>query len=196
MLSRLTCIAVFALSVGVFLASVADAKTTYKCVFHSKQTAVSIGASFTFDGKTDTDALGTGSGTSVCPTKPILGGAYTFQGVNETSIGTTVCNFTGVFGEAETGVETTLIGSASAVDGALGAAFYAASVSGSGCLSLTTGEFTFTEVDALFAGTGIYKGATGISTYTSVGFTLAPGAGGTGFFQWSRTNGKGTITLP
>jgi len=196
MLSRLTGIAVFALSVGVFLVSVADAKTTYKCVFHSKQTAVSIGASFTFDGKTDTDALGTGSGTSVCPKKPILGGAYTFQGVNETSIGTAVCNFTGVFGEAETGVQTTLIGSASAVDGALGTTFYAASVSGSGCLSLTTGAFTFTEIDALFAGTGIYTGATGISTYTSVGFTLAPGAGGTGFFQWSRTNGKGTITLP
>ena len=48
MLSRLTCIAVFALSVGLFLASVADAKTTYKCVFHSKQTAVSIGACIHF----------------------------------------------------------------------------------------------------------------------------------------------------
>ena len=196
MLSRLTGIAVFALSVGMFLASVADAKTTYKCVFHSKQTAVSIGASFTFDGKTENDALSTGSGTSVCPAKPILGGAFTFQGVSETSTGDSSCSFTGVFGEAETGVDITLIGSASALDGALGATFYAATVSGSGCLSLTTGAFTFTEVDALFAGTGVYKNATGISTYTSVGFTLAPSAGGTGFFQWSRTNGKVTITFP
>ncbi len=196
MLSKLTGIVVLALSVGVFLAPKADAKT-FKGTFHSRGTAVSMGGSFSFDtaDTTSTAALGTGSGTSIFPKKPILGGAYSFQSVSEYSEGTTSCSFTGVFGESETGVNLDFIGSASAVDGPLGSTFYGGA-SGSGCINLTSGEFTVTETDTLFAGTGIYKGATGSSTYTEVGFTLAPPAGGLGFFQWAEANGKTSVTLP
>jgi hypothetical protein len=48
MLSRLTGILVLALSVGVFLAPVADAKT-FKGTIHFKATYVSIGGSLSFD---------------------------------------------------------------------------------------------------------------------------------------------------
>jgi hypothetical protein len=197
MRSRLTGIAVLALSVGVFLAPVADAGT-FKGTFHSRETYVSIGGSLSFDGSTTSTAvLGRGSGASIFPTKPILGGAYNDTGVGEVHVGTTSCTFTGVFGEAETGVKTSLIGSVTASDGPLGSTFYFGT-SLSGCVSLTTGAFISTETDTLFAGTGVYKGGTGTATYTSVGFTLGPpvAAGAFGFFQWARSTGKITITLP
>ena len=195
MLSRLTGITVVALLVGVFLVPVADAATTYKCVFHTRQTALSIGALFSFDGTTTDDALVLGSGTALCPTKPDLGGAYNSEEVNEVSIGSSPCSFTGLFGEAENGVTVTLVGASSASDLPNGSLFYGSFTgSGSGCIS-TSGAFTFTETDTLFGGTGIYKRQMGGSaTYTSVGLTLATGA--TGFFQWSRTSGKSKITLP
>jgi hypothetical protein len=197
MLSKLLRIAVLTFSVGVLLAQAAHAKT-FNGTFTSRGTTVSIGGSFSFDGSTtSTAALSTGRGTSVFPTKLILGGAFDGQVVNEVSVGTISCSFTGVFGESETGVTTTLVGSASAADGPLGALFYVGT-SGSGCVSLTTGAFTFTETDAILTGTGIYKNAGGNSTYTSVGFTLAPPVvkGAFGFFQWARAKGTITLTLP
>ena len=195
MISRLTGIAIVAISLGA-LAPTADAGT-FKGTFHARSTAVSIG-SVSFDGSSVwTAALGTGSGASVFPTNPSLGGAYSFQGVNEVSTGATPCNFTGVFGEAESGVNIDLVGSVTASNGPLGSTFYAGT-SGTGCLSFATGAFTFTETDALFAGTGVYKGATGHATFTEVGFDLGPPAatGSFGFFDWARSSGKITVILP
>ena len=197
MLSRLTSIVVLALSVGVLLATVAEAGT-FKGAFHARYTGVSIGGSLSFDGSTSSIAvLATGSGNTIFPMKPILGGASRIQGVSEVSTGATPCSFTGVFGEAESGVNTSLIGSVTAADGPLGSTFYSGA-SGSGCLSLTTFAFTFTETDTLFAGTGIYKNGIGSTTQTSVGFIMGPpaAAGAFGFFEWLRSDGKITITLP
>jgi hypothetical protein len=196
MISKLKGILVLALSVGLFLAPVADA-TTFKGTIHFKATYVSIGGSLSFNtaDTASTAVYGTGSLIAIFPTKPILGGTFNNTGVGEVLVGTTACSFTGVFGEAEMGVKTSLIGSVTASDGPVGSTFFVGA-SESGCVSLTTGAFTSTETDTLFAGTGVYKGATGSSTYTSVGFTLAAPAAGFGFFQWARGNGKTTITLP
>jgi hypothetical protein len=79
----------------------------------------------------------------------------------------------------------------------IGSLFYS-NTSASGCLSLTTGAYTLTQTNAIFAGIGVFKGATGTGSFTLKGFTLGPtpGGGAFGFFQWARGNGKLTVTLP
>jgi len=54
------------------------------------------------------------------------------------------------------------------------------------------------KTDQLFAGTGVFKGATGTDTYTVVGFVLGPppATGALGFFEWFRIKGTSTVTLP
>jgi hypothetical protein len=117
--------------------------------------------------------------------------------VNEYIIGTTPCSFTGPFGESENGLDTKLVGLASAIDGAKGSAFYVGK-SESGCFSVSTGAFFATETDELFAGTGVFAGATGTTTYTVVGFVLGPppATGALGFFEWFQIKGTLTVTLP
>jgi hypothetical protein len=90
------------------------------------------------------------------------------------------CAFTGVFGEPEPSSPSdvtgtlTLVGSASASNGAGGSAF-AFGETGTGCVDDMDGAFTVTETDAFLGGpTGPLKNATGTQTYTDVGFTLAP----------------------
>ena len=159
---------------------------------------MNAGGLVSFDGSsTSFEALITCSTNSIFPTNPILGGASDIQGVTELSVGSTRCTFTGVFGEAETGVNTSLVGAVYAQDGLLGSLFYSGT-SGNGCFSLTTGAFTFTESNVIFAGTGVFKGATGSGSFTLKGFTLGPppATGAFGFFQWARGNGKITVTLP
>lgn len=197
MVSRLTAIAVFALSVGVFLVPTADAGT-FRGTFSSKCTDVSIDGLLSFDGSsTSSEALVTCSIKSIFPTKPILGGDSDLQGVSEFSVVGASCNFTGVFGEAETGVTTSVVGALYAQDGLLGSLFYSNTL-GTGCLSLTTGAYTLTEATAIFAGVGVFKGATGTGSFTLKGFTLGPppATGSAGFFQWARGNGKITVHLP
>ena len=197
MLSRLTRTSVLALSVGVFLATVAEAGT-FKGTFHSRCTDTNIAGLLSFDGsKTSLEAQVRCSSKSIFPTNPTFGGASDIDGVTELSVGSTPCSFTGVFGEAETGVNTSLVGAVFSEDKLLGSLFFSGT-SGSGCFSPTTGAFTFTQSNALFAGTGAFKNATGSGSYTLTGFTLGPppAAGAIGFFQWSRANGKETITLP
>jgi hypothetical protein len=197
MLSKLTGIAVLTLSVGMFLATAVDAGT-FKGTFSSRCTDVSINGLLSFDGSsTSSEALVTCSLNSIFPTKPILGGAADLQGVTEFAVGSTSCTFTGVFGEAESGVTSDVVGALYAQNGLSGALFYSGT-SGSGCLSLTTGAFTLTASNAIFAGTGVYKGATGTGSFNLKGFTLgpAPATGAFGFFQWARGNGKITLNLP
>ena len=119
------------------------------------------------------------------------------MGVSELSVGSTPCTFTGVFGEAESGVNTSLVGAICAQDGLLGSLFYSGT-SANGCFSPTTGAFISTQSNVIFAGTGVFKGATGSGSYTLKGFTLGPppATGAFGFFQWSRASGKITVTLP
>jgi hypothetical protein len=89
------------------------------------------------------------------------------------------------------------VGIAYAIDGAKGSTFYVGK-SESGCFSASTGAFFATETDQLFAGTGVFAGATGTTTYTVVGFVLGPPTvtGAFGFFEWFRIKGTTTITLP
>jgi hypothetical protein len=197
MLSRLAGIAVLALSLGLFLVPTADAGT-FKGTFSSKCTDVSIDGLLSFDGSsTSAEALVTCSINSIFPTKPILGGASDLHGVTEFSVGVTPCNFVGVFGEAENGVTTSVVGALYVQDGLSGSLFYS-NTSANGCLSLTTGAYTLTETNAIFAGIGTFKGATGTGSFTLKGFTLgpAPAAGAFGFFQWAKGNGKITVHLP
>jgi hypothetical protein len=197
MLSKSAVIAVLTLSAGLFLAAAAQART-FKCTGTNRGTAVSIGGSFSFDGsKISIAALNTFAGHSECKHKESLGGDFHGQGVNEYNIGTTPCSFTGPFGESEKGLDTTLVGIAYAIDGANGSAFYVGK-SESGCFSASTGAFFATETDELFAGTGVFAGATGTTTYTVVGFVLGPppATGALGFFEWFRIKGTSTVTLP
>ncbi|MGZ6212076.1 MAG: hypothetical protein ACXWNU_06600, partial [Candidatus Binataceae bacterium] len=146
MLSKSTSIAVLTLSAGLFLATVAQAKTV-NCTFATTGTDVSIGGSLSFDGSMSSIAtLTTYAGDTRCKHKRSLGGDFHGQGVNEYSTGTTACTFTGVFGESESGVDITLVGAAYASDGQNGSTFYSGT-SGSGCLSPTTGAFSGTETD-------------------------------------------------
>lgn len=198
MQSKLVGIAVAALSVGLLLATpAAQAKTkTVKGTCNSVGEAVSIGSSFSFDGVTVNDAsLNTFSGSCNFPTDPSLNGALTGQGVSEYSTDISKsCSFTGAFGEHEPESTTdvtgtlTLVGSASASNGADGSAF-SFGETGTGCIDLNDGDFTVTETDFLIGGpTGPLKNATGTQTYTNVGFTLAPTptAKSFGFFQWGK----------
>jgi hypothetical protein len=197
MLAKSAGIAVLTLSAGLLLAPVADAGS-FKGAFHSRCTDINIGGLLSFDGsKTSLEAQVRCSSKSIFPTNPSFGGASDIDGVTELSVGSTPCSFTGVFGEAEAGVNTNLVGAVFSEDKLLGSLFFSGT-SGSGCFSPTTGAFTFTQSNAIFAGTGVFKGATGSGTYTLTGFTLGPpaAAGAFGFFQWSRANGKETITLP
>jgi hypothetical protein len=198
MQSKLVGIAVAALSVCLLLATpAAQAKTkTVKGTCNTVGEAVSIGSSFSFDGVTVNNAsLSTFSGSCNFPTDPNLDGSLTGQSVSEysTDIGKP-CSFTGVFGEPEPASPSdvtgtlTLVGLASASNGAEGSAF-AFGETGTGCVDDTDGAFTVTETDALLGGpTGPLKNATGTQTYTDVGFTLAPAptAKSFGFFQWGR----------
>jgi hypothetical protein len=119
MLSKSAVIAVLTLSTGLLLATAAQAKT-FKGTFSSKCTDVSINGLLSFDGiSTSSEALVTCSLNSIFPTKPSLGGASDLQGVTEFSIGSTSCTFTGVFGEAESGVTTSAVGALYAQDGVL-----------------------------------------------------------------------------
>jgi hypothetical protein len=197
MLSKSAGIAVLTLSAGLLLATVAQAKT-FKCTATNRGTAVSIGGSFSFDGsKTSIAALNTFAGHSECKHKPSLGGDSHGQGVNEYNIGTTPCTFTGIFGESENGVDTTLVGIVYAIDQEKGSTFWTGK-SESGCFSPSTGAFSATETDDLVAGTGVFAGATGTTTYTVVGFVLGPppATGALGFFEWFRIKGTSTVTLP
>ncbi len=124
MLYKAAVIAVLTLSAGLFLAPAADAET-FKGTFSSKCTDASINGLLSFDGSsTSSEALVTCSINSIFPTKPILGGASDLQGVSEFSIGSTGCTFTGVFGEAESGVTTSVVGALYAQDGLSGSLFY------------------------------------------------------------------------
>ena len=197
MLSKSAVIAVLTLSAGLLLATAAQAKT-FTCTATDRGTAVSIGGSFSFDGsKTSIAALNTFAGHSECKHKESLGGDFHGQGVNEYIVGTTPCSFTGPFGENENGLDTKLVGIAYAIDGAKGSAFYVGK-SESGCFSPSTGAFFATETDQLFAGTGVFAGATGTTTYTVVGFVLGPppAPGALGFFEWFQVKGTLTVTLP
>src|SRR5579863_6812002 len=124
----------------------------------NRGTAVSQGGSISFDGRSvDEAALLTYSGTVVFPTKPSLSGAFHGQGVTEYSIGVTPCSFTGPFGEAETGVNLSLVGSMFATDGAFGTGFFTGATA-TGCIA-ANGTFQYTETDNLVAGLGALKGA-------------------------------------
>jgi hypothetical protein len=197
MLSKSAVIAVLTLSAGLFLAPVANAET-FKGTFSSKCTDVSINGLLSFNGSTtSSEAMVTCSIKSIFPKKPILGGDSDLQGVSEFSILGASCTFTGAFGEAESGVTTSVVGALYAQDGLSGSLFYSNTL-GSGCLSLTTGAYMLTETTAIFGGIGAFKGATGTGSFTLKGFTLgpAPAKGAFGFFQWARGNGKITVTLP
>ena len=190
-------IAVLTLSAGLLLATAAQAKT-FKCRSTNRGTAVSIGGSFSFDGSTTSiAALNTFAGHTECKHKDSFSGDFHGQGVNEYSIGTTPCSFTGVFGESENGLDTTLVGIVYAIDQEKGSTFWTGK-SESGCFSSSTGAFFATETDELFAGTGIFAGATGTTTYTVSGFVLGPppATGALGFFEWFQIKGTNTLTLP
>jgi hypothetical protein len=198
MLSKSAVIAVLTLSAGLLLAQVANAET-FKGTFRSRCTDINIAGLLSFDGSnTSLEAQVRCSSKSSFPTNPSFGGASNIDGVTELSVVlSTSCSFTGVFGEAEAGVKTKLVGAVFSEDKLLGSLFFSGT-SGSGCFSPTTGAFTFTQSNALFAGTGVFEGATGSGSYTLTGFTLGPppAAGAFGFFQWSKADGKETITLP
>jgi hypothetical protein len=197
MLSKSAGIAVLTVSAGLLLATAAQAKT-FKCKATNRGTAVSIGGSFSFDGsKISIAALNTFAGHSECKNKLSLSGDFHGQGVNEYNIGTIPCTFTGLFGESETGLDTTLVGIAYAIDQPNGSTFYVGK-SESGCFSASTGAFFATETDELFAGTGVFAGATGTTTYTVSGFVLGPppATGALGFFEWFQIKGTSTVTLP
>jgi len=191
-----TAIVLLAFSIGMFLAPAAGAGT-FNGTIHSRAEVVSMGGSFAYDtpDKSSTANMLTGSTTVVFPTDPSLGGAFTFQGMNEVNLGGTSCTFTGIFGQPETGVDSAWVGSTYAVDGPNGSIFEEGA-SGHGCYSVSTGQFTFTETDTIFQGTGSYSGATGSTTYTEAGITLGPPPGGLGAFEWIRRNGTITLNLP
>jgi hypothetical protein len=196
--SKLKRIAVLAFSAGLFLAGSVHAMTTLKGAATTKGTAVTIGGSLSFDGSTlHVAVLSTYAGTVTFPTKPSLSGAFHGQEVSEYSTGVTPCTFTGVFGEGESGVNLNLVGSMAASDGSFGSAFFVGNT-GTGCLSPTTGAFTITETDTMYAGLGSFKNATGNIAYTTTGFTLGPpvAAGAFGFFQWGKSKQKITVLLP
>jgi hypothetical protein len=197
MLSRSAGIAVLTLCAGLLLTTAAQAKT-FNGTFTNRGTAVSIGGSLSFDGSTTSIAtLSTFAGHVEFKHKRSLSGNFHGQGVNEYSTGTTPCSFTGLFGESESGLDTTLVGAVFASDGPNGSTFYVGK-SESGCFSVTTGAFSATETDELFAGTGVFAGATGTTTYTVVGFVLGPppATGALGFFEWFQIKGTSTVTLP
>ena len=197
MLYKSTGIAVSTLLAGLLLATAAQAKT-FKCTATNRGTAVGIGGSFSFDGSTvSIAALNTFAGNVECKHNESLSGAFHGQGVNEYNTGTTSCSFTGLFGESETGLDTTLVGIVYASDQKNGSTFWSGK-SESGCFSPSTGAFSATETDELFAGTGVFAGATGTSTYSVIGFVLGPppAMGALGFFEWFQIKGTNTITLP
>ena len=171
-----------------------------KGVVLNKGTAVSMGGSLSFDGSlVDIATLNTYAGTVNFPTNPALSGPFRGQSISEYSVGKTACNFTGVFGEKETGVSLSLVGLLAATDGASGSIFFAGIPEDtSGCISEATGAYTITEVDVIFAGVGVFKGAIGNVAYTNTGFTLGPpvAAGALGFFQWGKAKGIMTIKTP
>src|SRR5271156_696025 len=184
MLSRLTTVAILALSAGLFLAPAAGA-ATFSGTIQSRATDVSMGGSFAYDTPdqfSEADLI-TGSGSAVFPTNPSLTAILSFQGMNEVNLGGTPCSFTGVFGESETGVNSAWVGSTFALDGPSGSIFEEG-VTGSGCYSISTGKFIFSETNTIFAGTGAYRGATGSTRITWSGITLGPPPGGKGVFQW------------
>ncbi len=197
MSSKSAGIAVLTLSVGLLLATAAQAKT-FRCTATNRGTAVGIGGSFSFDGSTTSiAALNTFAGNIECKHKHSLSGDFHGQGVNQYNTGTTPCTFTGLFGETENGLDTTLVGIVYAIDQQNGSTFWSGK-SESGCFSASTGAFSATETDELFAGTGVFAGATGTTTYTVVGFVLGPppATGASGFFEWFQIKGTETLTLP
>ena len=197
MLSKSAGIAVLTLCAGLLLTTAAQAKT-FKCTGTNRGTAVGIGGSFSFDGSTTSiAALNTFAGHIECKHKHSLSGDFHGQGVNEYSTGTTPCTFTGIFGESESGFDTTLVGIVYAIDQANGSTFWSGK-SESGCFSASTGAFSATETDDMFAGTGVFAGATGTTTYAVVGFVLGPppATGALGFFEWFQIKGTSTVTLP
>ena len=192
MISKLKGILVLALSVGLFLAPVADA-TTFKGTIHFKATYVSIGGSLSFNtaDTASTAVYGTGSLTAIFPTKPILGGTFNNTGVGEVLVGTTACSFTGVFGEAEMGVKTSQRDQSPHLMGPSVLPFLL--VPRKAAASALQPELSLPPKPTHDSPAPAYtKGRPG-STYTSVGFTLAAPAAGFGFFQWARGNGKTTI---
>ena len=90
-----------------------------------------------------------------------------------------------------------LVGIVYAIDQEKGSTFWTGK-SESGCFSPSTGAFSATETDDLVAGTGVFAGATGTTTYTVVGFVLGPppATGALGFFEWFQIKGTNTLTLP
>jgi len=144
----------------------------------------------------DEAALSTYSGTIAFPSRPALSGVFHGQGVSEYKTGTTSCDFIGVFGEAEAGMNLSLVGWLVVFDGPFGTVFFSGSTA-TGCIS-ADGAFTITETDALSAGLGALRDSKGSVTFTGVGFTLgstaAPGA--YGFLRWSRAKGTISAVLP
>jgi hypothetical protein len=197
MLSKSAGIAVLTLSAGLLLATAAQAKTI-KCTATNRGTAVSIGGSFSFDGSTTSiAALNTFAGSIECKHKHSFSGDFHGQGVNEYSTDTTPCTFTGIFGESENGFDTKLVGIVYAIDQENGSTFWTGK-SESGCFNPSTGAFSATETDELVAGTGVFAGVTGTTTYTVTGFVLGPppATGALGFFEWFQIKGTNTLTLP
>jgi hypothetical protein len=197
MLSKSAGIAVLTLSAGLLLATVAQAKTI-KCTATNRGTAVSLGGSFSFDGSTTSiAALNTFAGNIECKHKHSFSGAFRGQGMNEYSTGTTPCTFTGIFGESENGFDTKLVGIVYAIDQENGSTFWTGK-SESGCFNPSSGAFSATETDDLVAGTGVFTGVTGTTTYTVTGFVLGPppATGALGFFEWFSIKGTNTLTLP
>jgi hypothetical protein len=197
MLSKSAGIAVLTFSVGLLLATVAQAKTI-KCTVTNRGTAVSIGGSFSFDGSTTSiAALNTFAGSIECEHKHSFSGDFHGQGVNEYSTGTTPCKFTGIFGESENGFDTKLVGIVYAIDQENGSTFWIGK-SESGCFSPSTGTFFATETDDMVAGTGVFEGVTGTATYTVTGFVLGPppATGALGLFEWFQIKGTNTLTIP
>ena len=173
MFSKSAAIAVLVLFVGLLRAPVAQAKTI-KCTATNRGTAVSLGGSFSFDGSTTSiAALNTFAGSIECKHKHSFSGDFRGQGMNEYSTGTTPCTFTGIFGESENGFDTKLVGIVYAIDQENGSTFWTGK-SESGCFNPTSGAFSATETDEMVAGTGVFAGVTGTTTYTVTGFVLGP----------------------
>jgi hypothetical protein len=146
-------------------------------------------ANFTFDGIAPASSI-TSTG------KDNLGGTFNAQDVGEYAVTTTSCTAP----DGTAGTKFVLVKAAAVVNYESGQLYTSgtAAAGNSGCESDTTGSFGLTETSSVIGGTGKFANASGSTTGTVVGNTLAaPGSppGTFGLFSGFQATSTGSVTF-
>lgn len=153
---------------------------------------------FTFAAKGTSATMGVGFGAGNANLETYTGvtsdgHSFSGQAVGQYGAGTTACSFT-AFGNSETGTSLTLIGgSAITIEPGVGKLFVQAA-SGTGCISVSSGDFSINQTDTIVGGGGSYAGAGGTETDTIVGHDVGNPTSGT--FNFEKTSATLSITTP